>query len=239
MTARNDRSNVSPRKNGNSSNFHKHTSPFQLARRIWLAPSDAKVAGEMHRLPIKEREKVWADLSGNEKASTFKAQVVEDSITISTAVEGCRKEIQRIQNKEGYLLAQQQAPDYVNDRSFHLMFLRACDYDEKKAAQLIFDHMERKRELFGEGSTGRDIVTNDLSTSEKELLRSGSLSILHDRDSAGRAVLLSNFCNLNKSQKRESLVSDPILWESRPSSYDNTRSLTLFCIHKSHGLSST
>ena len=181
-------------------------SSFHLACRIWFTPSDEKIARELQRLHHEEREKVWADLSGNEKASSFQKQVLEDNTRISASMETLYLEINFIQNKQVLVHTRQQSHDYLKDRSFNLMFLRYCNYDGRRAAKLVIEHLERKRQLFGDESLGRDITTEDLSESEMDIVSSGGLELLQDRDSAGRAVLLSNFSKL-KFRETESLVS--------------------------------
>ena len=182
--------------------FLRSPSSFHLACKIWFIPSDEKIARELHVLPCQEREKVWADLSGNEKASSFRQQVDEDNTCISTSLDALSLEINCIQNKKAFLLAALES----QDRSFHVMFLRCCNFDGKKAAKLVFDHLEQKRQLFGDASLGRDITADDLSKSELDMVCSGGLEILQDRDAAGRPVLLSNFSRL-QFKERKSLVS--------------------------------
>lgn len=168
-------------------------------------PSDEKVANELRRLPLNARERVWADLSGNEHMSSFRNAPVEDYRSISASFKELAQEIDTIQNKDAFVLAQMQTPTYVDDRSFRLMFLRSCDYDGKQAAKLITHHMERKRQLFGDERLGRDITIEDLSDSEVAIISSGGLGFLEDRDAAGRAVLLSNVSKL-KFKDKENLV---------------------------------
>jgi hypothetical protein len=197
--------NSKPPSTGTIAHFPTPSSSFQLACRIWFMPSDEKIASELRRLSVQEREKVWADLSGNEKTSSFRNEVAEDDVIIRAALEDLRREIDDIHIKESLLLTRHQS-HYVKDRSFQLMFLRSCDYDGKAAAKLLIDHIDRKRQLFGDETLGRDITRDDMSEHELEIISSGGLGFLQDRDSAGRVVLLSNFSKF-RVKERENLVS--------------------------------
>lgn len=184
-------------------------SPFQRACQIWLAPSDERTANELRQLPHDAREKVWADLSGNERTSSFKKAVTEDPDEIRAALKVMEEEIERTasEKKAAFLLARKRSPENVGEDSFRIMFLRACHYDGRKAGKLLIDNLERKRVLFGDASLGRELNLHvDMSDIEVEFLSSGALELLAKRDSTGRAVLHSDFSKV-KLQEKDSLVS--------------------------------
>jgi hypothetical protein len=181
---------------------------FQNACRIWFCPAEEKIAKELREMPQDEREKVWADLSGNEKTSQFRKEVIEDPAAISKALEDMRKELEKMGNKQALELAltRKDSSAYVNSRSFRVMFLRSCEYDGKKAAHKLVEHMETKKRLFGENLLGRDVELSDLSPDDMETLSCGGIQLLSERDNAGRVVLFGHFESL-KFQNRENLVS--------------------------------
>ena len=75
---------------------------FQNACRIWFCPAEDRIAKELRQMTPKEREKVWADLSGNEKTSQFRKEIVEEPNMISKELEEMRKELSRIREKPAF-----------------------------------------------------------------------------------------------------------------------------------------
>lgn len=157
-------------------------------------------------MPQKEREKVWADLSGNEKTSLFRKEVVENNDEIDKALDDLQGEIDSISNKEAFTIAENQSVNYVQDRAFRLCFIRSCEYDGKKAGRLLVDHMETKRNLFGNEGLSRDIQLSDLSQDDMDTLESGGIQFLRERDNAGRIILYSHVDCL-KVKRPENFVS--------------------------------
>ncbi len=179
---------------------------FQSACHIWFCPTDEKIATELRRMAHDEREKVWADLSGNEKTSMFKQVVMEDPNEISEGLNQLQREVDSTKEKPAFDFARRQSPEYVQDRSFQLVFLRSCEYDGKRAGRLLIDHMETKRRLFGDSALGRDIRLSDLNTNDMKTLITGGIQFLHERDRAGRIVL---YCRRSSMEfkERENFVS--------------------------------
>lgn len=165
------------------------TAMFQNACSIWFSPPEERISRELRQLPQKEREKVWADLSGNEKTSNFRKNIVEDPDAIAEALDAMRHGIEDIQDKSALELARSVSPEYINSLSFQKKFLRSCEYDGLKAAKKLVEHMETKRRLFGDELLGRDINLSDLSVSDMNCLKSGGVQFLPDRDKAGRMIL--------------------------------------------------
>jgi hypothetical protein len=187
---------------------------FQNACRIWFRPAEDRTARELREMPQDEREKVWADLSGNEKASKFRKEVIEDPKEIEKAMEDMKAELESIHEKEAFELARKQSSTYVNLRSFQLMFLRSCENNRKRAANKLVEHMQRKKQLFGESVLGRDIKLSDLNADDMETLYSGGIQFLQERDNAGRLVLFGHVESLILKE-RENLVSTSFLPISR------------------------
>jgi hypothetical protein len=183
---------------------------FKNACRIWFCPAEDRIAREVREMPQDEREKVWADLSGDEKASQFRKEVIEDPKEIAKALEDMEAELESIHDKEAFELARKQSSTYVNRRSFQLMFLRSCEYNGKRAANKLVEHMQRKKQLFGESVLGRDIKLSDLNADDMETLYSGGIQFLQERDNAGRLVLFGHVKSLI-FKERENLVSTSFL----------------------------
>eukprot|EP00339_Tiarina_fusa_P027317 CAMPEP_0117080352 /NCGR_PEP_ID=MMETSP0472-20121206/56695_1 /TAXON_ID=693140 ORGANISM="Tiarina fusus, Strain LIS" /NCGR_SAMPLE_ID=MMETSP0472 /ASSEMBLY_ACC=CAM_ASM_000603 /LENGTH=319 /DNA_ID=CAMNT_0004807961 /DNA_START=69 /DNA_END=1026 /DNA_ORIENTATION=- len=177
---------------------------FQNACKIWFCPSEERISRELREMPQEEREKVWADLSGNEKTSQFRKDVPEEPEEIARALDEMSTALQEITDKPALDLATKQDGEYVDGRSFRLMFLRSCEYDGKRAAQKLVEHMNTKQQLFGDHCLGRDIKLSDLNEEDMKTLNSGGLQFLPERDNAGRIVLYGHVESV-KFKERENL----------------------------------
>ena len=67
----------------------------------------------------------------------------------NTSIEQHDTNNNNIKRKEAYNRVLYQAPEYVNDRKFLLMFLRGEHYNIPNTANRIYKHFEIKQELFG------------------------------------------------------------------------------------------
>lgn len=179
---------------------------FQNACRIWFCPAEDKIAKELREMPQVQREKVWADLSGNEKTSLFKKEVDENETKMENCLKDMHDAIENASDKEALDLVAKKSPEFINNRAFQLMFLRSNEYDGKRAAQKLVEHMETKRRLFGEELLDRDIRLSDLDADDLDTLNSGGIQFLKERDSAGRVILYGHVKNL-KFKSHENLVS--------------------------------
>ena len=100
----------------------------------------------------------------------------------------------------------QNYPSYVRNVSFQLMFLRAEKYNPKLACCRMVHFFKEKRILFGSHTLGRDITLTDMDERDMELLQSGYMQILPQRDRAGRAVWFS-LSHKRKGRSLKSVVS--------------------------------
>ena len=171
---------------------------------IWFCPAQERTARELKCLPRQQREKVWADLSGDKKVSLFEINPEEEDF-VANCLKEMQMEIDHIPEKAAFNLALKRSPDYVNRRSFRLMFLRADQYDPKAAAVRIIRHFEEKQKLFGDELLGRDVRLDDLNEDALAVLTSGGLQELCQTDQGGRQL---QFCrsSLFKYKTQESMV---------------------------------
>jgi hypothetical protein len=104
-------------------------------------------------------------------------------------------------------LADTQSSEYVENKAFRLMFLRAENFDSQLAAKRMLRFFEEKLELFGRAKLCKDITLRDLSIEDTQCLINGHQQILPTRDSSGRVaiVFLPGFIKANAT--REALVS--------------------------------
>ena len=147
---------------------------------------------------------MWADLSGDKKVSLFEINPEEEDF-VANCLKEMQMEIDHIPEKAAFNLALKRSPDYVNRRSFRLMFLRADQYDPKAAAVRIIRHFEEKQKLFGDELLGRDVRLDDLNEDALAVLTSGGLQELCQTDQGGRQL---QFCrsSLFRYKTQESMV---------------------------------
>ena len=179
-------------------------SPAEVACGIWFCPVQERTQRELHQLSQAEREKVWADMSGDNVLSTFET-MEEDSEVVARCLCEMDDEISRTSRKEAFLQAQGLAPDYVNSESMRIKFLRSEMFDTKAAAVRIIRHFEEKKSLFGEDKLGRDILLSDLTEDDMEALTCGGAQFLRERDKGGRRVYFSRYVSM-KYKNRENVV---------------------------------
>lgn len=135
-------------------------------------------------LSLDEHEKLILEVLG------IVSLPVEDPAFIEAKLIEMDIEILNLENKEAYELAKQQNNQYVTNRSFRIMFLRSQCYDAKAAANLMVNHFERKRVLFGDGEIlSREVRQADLTPEDRNALELGLVQILPTRDVSGRTVV--------------------------------------------------
>ena len=81
------------------------------------------------------------------------------------------------------------------------MFLRADEFDSKKAAKRLVNFMEAKKKHFGEQTLTRSLYLSDLDQDDREALKSGVMQILSVRDRAGRAIFFEGHTMYPKQWK--------------------------------------
>jgi hypothetical protein len=92
------------------------------------------------------------------------------------------------------------ASDYVKNRKFLLIFLRADRFHAKKAAWRIVGHFHKKLELFGASKLCKDITLKDLDPRAMEVIEHGYLTVLPGRDRSDRLVFC---CAMSHKKYRE------------------------------------
>jgi hypothetical protein len=145
--------------------------------------SDAVLAKELNELSIKEREQAYEDVHGVSEEFEETLELIEQSL------DDFEVEINKIKKKPAYDKAFFLNSQHVRKREFRIMFLRADNFDAKKAAKRIILYFESKLELFGANKLAKDITLDDLDDDDMEGLLSGSFQSLPTKDQAGRAVI--------------------------------------------------
>jgi hypothetical protein len=146
---------------------------------------DDLIASEMNKMTLKEREEAMFDVHGVskviEEAPDMVARKLEELESILAKKRTNKK-------TAAYNLAVSMSSDYVKDRKFLLMFLRADRFHAEKAAWRVISHFHKKLELFGSSKLCKDITLKDLQPSAMEVLETGHCTLLPTRDQADRLV---------------------------------------------------
>uniref|UniRef100_A0A7R9ZJT1 CRAL-TRIO domain-containing protein n=1 Tax=Craspedostauros australis TaxID=1486917 RepID=A0A7R9ZJT1_9STRA len=174
------------------SSTQDHLTVEDIAKRILCFPTQARTSRELRALPTSQREKVWADMTGDPLLSNY-APMVETPEFISRCLSKLEAEIAAIVDKPAYDKACKQDPGYLRHPQFRLMFLRADEYKIDAAAARMVHHFNAKLELFGEAALTRDIDIHDFDEDDLQSLRAGGIQILPDPDRAGRPIIFT--CN--------------------------------------------
>jgi hypothetical protein len=185
---------------------------LENACRIWFCAPEGRVARELRELPRAERERVWADLTGNKEISTFEEVSKEDPEQIEICLRGLLRELLDFAPKNpsnALSTAVMTSPDYVCNPQFMLRFLRAQGLSVSSTVALMVRHFEMKRELFGGDKIGRDIVLSDLNQEDIHVLANGVYRYLAGTDRAGRFITFLDFTKTTfvNSGDKKSLVS--------------------------------
>ena len=196
---------------------NKH--PLDVAANIWCDPPDNNKCQTIKKMSLPEREKIWADLSGNSVLSNYTppSLLPEDEQQITTALQEMEQEVNNLlslnrkvsasprishrrsgngskENKSAYEIAYEMNSHYVKRRKLWLMYLRTDQYNGKAAAKRMVKHYEWKLRLFGKDLLCKDITEKDLTHEEQTIVRNKSNGLYwlssDIRDHAGRRILI-------------------------------------------------
>jgi hypothetical protein len=150
---------------------------------------DALLSQELNQLSLKDREKTMEEIHGIHALSVAQT---ETKMKIDVVLQQLQEEIDNIKNeeKDAYNEAIENKSRYVMGQKFRLKFVRAEEYNVKKAARRMVDFLEFVKELYGPQVLMRPIRYTDLSDNAQTILQDGSMQILPERDPSGRRVAL-------------------------------------------------
>ena len=149
------------------------------------------LAKNLIQMPVADREDGLYDLHG------VSDSIEETEELVTKSLKDFDSEIDKIEPKDGYLQAKALSPEYVQDDSFRLMFLRSDRFVARNAAARMVRFFDEKLKIFGPSYLLKEIRIQDLGKKEQQVLESGYLQVLNGRDRAGRALL---FCDLSLRQ---------------------------------------
>eukprot|EP00538_Stauroneis_constricta_P000668 CAMPEP_0119564256 /NCGR_PEP_ID=MMETSP1352-20130426/26414_1 /TAXON_ID=265584 /ORGANISM="Stauroneis constricta, Strain CCMP1120" /LENGTH=561 /DNA_ID=CAMNT_0007612999 /DNA_START=65 /DNA_END=1750 /DNA_ORIENTATION=- len=177
--------------------------------------------------------------SAGASASANSAQVRTDApvqaFCSESKLDEMQVEIILIANKPAYDIAQHQCPEFVDNESFRIKFLRADNYDHRQAAKRLVRFLDLKLSLFGKDKLCSEITFSDLSDDAQSTLRSGKMQILPSRDTAGRPV----FCDMLDAGSRAYKSIDSMMQASFYFVYsaledETTQKNGAVCVHYAH-----
>ena len=140
---------------------------------------------EIQRLDDNEKEQLQRDLYGQDSSG-----IDETPELLSTSIAQLQQALETTDDddKQAFLRAQQECPEYVNSEMFLLPFLRCELFNAILAAKRIVLYWEEKLDLFGEERAFGPLTLNSLQESDLRVIQGGGVSIL-PRDLHGRAVI--------------------------------------------------
>lgn len=172
-----------------------------------MEDSDAYMARELNSLSVNERDRVYEDIHGVTEAKKEDPQMIEQQLA------ALEFELKRLKSKPAYERALFLSPRYVTDKAFRLMFLRADEFDERKAAARIVKYFDNKRMLFGEEKLVKKLTLDDLTPDDLEEVMSGFFQQLAEKDSRGRPII-HVMLQLHRHKPWQSKVKCAVDWQA-------------------------
>ena len=146
--------------------------PFSAPKVKNFEETDAMLAGEMNRCSMEEREKAFHDIHG------VSGNTEESHEMVANKLYQLDLELSKIKTgSSAYELAEKMSMEYVSNPDFRLMFLRADEFDAKKAAVRMSAFFSEKLDLFGSEKLVKDITLNDLNDDDMESLACGCIQV--------------------------------------------------------------
>lgn len=141
------------------------------------------IARALNQIPATKRDQELNDFHGVADNQEEEKEYIAKHLHLFNV------ELEKIKEKRAYFIAKGQSKKYVSNSKFRLKFLRADQFDAKKAAARFVSHFERKLELFGKAKLTIDITLRDLQQEDIDYLKSGFQLLLSEKDSTGRSVI--------------------------------------------------
>ena len=149
---------------------------------------DVLRADELKRMSSKERECVLNDIHCCPDA------LVEDAPSIRLRMDEFELALQDelasdLDIGAAYRLAQSIDICYAQNSEFRLAFLRAERFHPRQAARRFLAFLEEKLMLWGSSRLTREITMSDFDSQDMEVLRTGKLQLLQQKDQSGRQII--------------------------------------------------
>lgn len=183
-----------------------YLTPSDIALTLWFCPREERIARELRQIPKVEREKVWADLSGDDRLGVYNDAGSNGDSASGTTPGGTNDETDRLlallsrtlQERDGLLAPGETLPrEYgksVLDRFRQEKRSSVTDYITSGADAYF---REQKR-LFG--FMDRHVRWSDLTAAEQDLARGDMGRFLGQPDKSGRRVCITSFDALMENE---------------------------------------
>lgn len=150
------------------------------------------LARHMLNLSLQEREKAYEDIHGITGMDDHLKETPEFlQQCLDTFETQLQKRKDTMKNKtSAYELAEQQNKEYVSNKDFRLMFLRADEFRVDDAVSRFFNFFEFKKLCFGTDKLCKNITYSDLDDIDRDLLDRGIDTVLPLKDNPGRKILV-------------------------------------------------
>ena len=148
-----------------------------------LSTIQSLLALDLNKISMKERGEVYEDLHG------VSSLVDESPEMVASRLAELETEIAKIRCRDAYIAATSKDSSYTSSRALRLKFLRAEQFDSKRAAARLIGFFERKLEIFGPDPLARDILLSDLNEDDQICLQSGLMTLVPEKDMAGRGIM--------------------------------------------------
>jgi hypothetical protein len=169
---------------------------------------DSVLAKEFSKLSAKEQLKTYEELHGVNDC------VEETPAFVEKSLRQLEEEVSKIANKSAYDMAEQQSKEFVTNRNFRIMFLRADGFHPGKAATRLVGYFEGIRRYFGDRLLTRRIQYSDLDRNDQACVKAGYMQILPFRDRSGRAIFsdVDTFQEQSYVTPRNRLKASMYMW---------------------------
>jgi hypothetical protein len=159
---------------------------------------------ELDDLSPRSKSRVIQDLYGEGQALEVESsRYVEDKVEqLDTILRGMASD-----DKGAYLAACKQDPELESNKALRLKFLRAELFDAGLAAHRITQYFDFMRQWFRDSLLGKRITLSDLDEFDHQVLRSGAIQALVQKDGGGRRILFFLASDL-QFKSNQNLVSD-------------------------------
>ncbi|CAJ1932360.1 unnamed protein product [Cylindrotheca closterium] len=147
-------------------------------------PTDELISQSMAQLSFQERQEEQEHLHGVASVGP------EDPHQIDQLLQDQDDHLERLKQGTVFQEAEAMDPQFTNDRSFRLMFLRGNRYNPKEAAEQMIRFMDTKQQLFGASKLNQQITLKDLNDDDRACVENGSFQMLPSRDSSNRPMML-------------------------------------------------
>ncbi len=144
---------------------------------------DTMLAAELNEMTFQERERIYEELHG------VAMEIVETKELLQTSLQQLDEALQRLPDRSIYEKAKGINPQYIENYSFRLMFLRSEYFDAEKAATRLVKFLENKVRFFGEETLARPIYLSDFNEDDMAFLQSGKVQLIPARDRSGRMIV--------------------------------------------------